>query len=571
MFPDCFRPTAETKYRVTRCVHGGVTVRTVPLPPPMTPLPPEIPFELNPTGAARPPVVRYRFAVPDRFLGRSLRPDATAFGLHLSAGWTVAVGLMLFGVVWLLHLNATALSAPVDNIEQLIWVRSLEWGYHKHPPVPTWLLWLPVRLLGLNAWTSYLLGATVTLTAMGVLWSLVRRLRGTAHANVALLATLCITYYSGRLNYYNHNVVLLLAAVASAACCWRAFEEKRLRWWLALGVVLGLGALSKYQIALTALTVVCFWITQRGWRERVHVRGLVLAAGVAVLVTLPHVAWLVAYDFAPIRYAMKMSLGINLGPAERVSSAVDWLVDQLLNRSLPAFILLALCMRRIARVPARPDAEATGPTSPLPMPPPDPARALLLCWAGVPLICVPALALVFGSELQLQWGTAFAPFVAAAAMELFRPRGGWSQVRMIYLLTCFVVVEGVLLTVNLVTSPAGIDAFKQHHWRSFPSAALADRIAGPARAKLGGPIRVVIGTTGIAGALALRLPERPLVLLDGDLRTSPWVGRDRVRDCGALELVSDPSARGDATPVGPDFPALHWRVIQPATGASRCV
>ena len=56
---------------------------------------------------------------------------------------------------------------------------------------------------------------------------------------------LCITYYNGRLRYYNHNVVLMLAVVASAWCCWQAFDTKRLHWWLALGIAMGLGALAK--------------------------------------------------------------------------------------------------------------------------------------------------------------------------------------------------------------------------------------------------------------------------------------------------------------------------------------
>jgi hypothetical protein len=46
------------------------------------------------------------------------------------------------------------------------------------------------------------------------------RLRGPTHAGVALLAALCITYYNGRLHYYNHNILLLLLSSASAWLCW---------------------------------------------------------------------------------------------------------------------------------------------------------------------------------------------------------------------------------------------------------------------------------------------------------------------------------------------------------------
>ncbi|NMM79160.1 hypothetical protein B2J89_21205, partial [Acidovorax sp. SRB_24] len=56
-----------------------------------------------------------------------------------SVDWTWAI-LGLFGVLWLWHLSSVALSPPADNIEQLSWMRSLQWGYYKHPPLPTWML-----------------------------------------------------------------------------------------------------------------------------------------------------------------------------------------------------------------------------------------------------------------------------------------------------------------------------------------------------------------------------------------------------------------------------------------------
>src|SRR4249920_2024958 len=125
----------------------------------------------------------------------------------------VIAGLLAFAFVWLLHLGQTSFAAPVDNIEQLVWVRSLEWGYYKHPPLPTWLLWLPVKIFGLTPWTTYVLGAALTLTALGLFWGFLARLRGQAYASVALAAAACITFYNGRLTYYNHNVVLLLVEV----------------------------------------------------------------------------------------------------------------------------------------------------------------------------------------------------------------------------------------------------------------------------------------------------------------------------------------------------------------------
>jgi hypothetical protein len=111
----------------------------------------------------------------------------------------VAVGLLVFAIVWLTQLALASLSPPFDNVDQLTWVRSLEWGCYKHPPLPTWLIWLPSQLFGATDWTSYVLGATLTLGSTWILRNLLANLRGATHASVALLAVLCVTDYNGKL------------------------------------------------------------------------------------------------------------------------------------------------------------------------------------------------------------------------------------------------------------------------------------------------------------------------------------------------------------------------------------
>lgn len=480
------------------------------------------------------------------------------------SGWLVAVGLLLFGVVWLANLAYTSLSPPVDSIEQLIWVRALEWGYYKHPPLPTWLIWLPVQLFGLSAWTSSVLGATLTLGSMGILWRLLAKMRGSLYATVALLAVLSVTYYNGRLYYYNHNIVLMLASTASAALCWQAYSTRQLRWWAGLGLALGLGALSKYQIAITVVSLLVFFFHQRAWRDPAHRLGLLVATLIALLVFTPHIEWLRSHDFEPIHYAFDTSLGIDLTLAHRITWSIHWLVDQLLNRALPALLVLAaaLYLPSKARRPAlRPGAATAAPRG-------DPARALLLSWGVVPFVFMPLLGVLFGSDLQLQWGTAFLLFTVPAIMEIV-PRRRWDRVDLGSALKAFLAVQALLLVLSVITSPRGPASLRDHHWRTFDSGELAAIVAGPARDALGGPIRVLIGSTADAGALALQLPEHPVVLIDGSFDHSPWVKPDVLERCGAVQLGSM-TEMADATPVGPAFPGLAWRVVKPEAGAGLC-
>ena len=466
--------------------------------------------------------------------------------------------MLLFGVVWLALLAHISLSPPMDNIEQLTWVHSLEGGYYKHPPLPTWLFALPVRLFGATAWTSYLAGAVCTLGSMALMWRLLARLRGSRYATVALLAALCITYYNGRLNYYNHNVVLMLFSAASAWLCWQAYRTRQSRWWVALGLALGLGALAKYQIAVVGTCVLVFWLQQRGWREPAHREGLLLATLVALMVFSPHLAWLRTHDFGPIRYATESSLGAHFTWPHRWIGSVHWLIDQLFNRALPAWLLLGLGAWRLRRHGLVTDssyprtANEDGESS----------RALLLAWGLVPLFFMPAVGILFGADLQLHWGTPFLLFAVPAAMELTSASVAWGDIRQRTFFLWFAVLQGLLLLVTVLTAPNGLTALNAQQWAAFDSAALAQSIDAPARAALGGRICVVAGPAAVAGALALRLVDHPLVLIDGRLDRSPWVDPQLLDRCGRLDL-REGAPRADWIAVGAQFPRLSWRVEQP--------
>ncbi|WP_454694080.1 ArnT family glycosyltransferase [Achromobacter aegrifaciens] len=481
-----------------------------------------------------------------KLVERAFRPE----------GWRIGAGMAVFALAWLTLLDRAALAPPTDNIEQLTWVRSLEWGYYKHPPLPTWLLWPAVQLLGCSAWTSYIVGALCTLGAFALLWRWLRDMRGSGYARAALLAGLCITFYNGRLHFYNHEIVLIPLAVGCAVACWKAWTTRRIGWWIALGVCLGLGALSKYQSAVAGAAVLVFWLSQGGWRDPMHRYGLQVAALTALAVFAPHLCWLAYNDFEPLNYAMASSLAAGLPWSTRLAEVARWWGDQLLNRAMPAWVLLGawwwLARGRGGACAAQSAAR-----------PRDAGRAILLSFGFTPLVFVSVMTIASGSHVQLHWGTPYLLFAVPAVMELARG-GAWECVRPRDGVLVFVLVQSLLMARVELTSPGGAGlARKTSDWRYFDSRALADALHGPAKAELGGPVRLISGPPAEAGALALRLPEQPLVLIDGQLRFSPWVPKDMATACGALELELKAPGPGFVA-VGRDFPGLYWRATRPS-------
>jgi Dolichyl-phosphate-mannose-protein mannosyltransferase len=92
-----------------------------------------------------------------------------------------------------------------DNIEQFNWAHSFEWGYYKHPPLPTWLLGLFTLAAGQSPYATYLLGF-ICLALTGILThDIARRLLGLPVANFAIVLWSLQIPFNWRAQVYNHN------------------------------------------------------------------------------------------------------------------------------------------------------------------------------------------------------------------------------------------------------------------------------------------------------------------------------------------------------------------------------
>ncbi len=476
----------------------------------------------------------------------------------------LALLVAIFSVVWTATLVLTSASPPGDNIEQLLWVQALQWGYYKHPPLPTWLIWIPVGMFGRDITATYVAAALTNLASFAIFWQLMRRLRGPHFAFIAVLAALCISYYNVRFTTYNHNTVLMLVSTASAALSWQACTNGRLRWWIGLGLMLGLGLLTKYQIAVTIASFVAFWVYQGGWKRVEMRQGLMLTSLIALLMFVPHLQWLRDHDFGPVGYAIESSLGADLTGWARLLDVLNWLADQMLNRALAAWLLLivvAAAYRRARRPASAPlSARVTIP----PKRDRDSARAFLLCWGLTPLVFMPLVGLLAGSHLHLPWGTAFLLFAVPMVMELSGSRIRWNAIPLDHATRAFLAVQAASLMLNVVTSDLGPRSLRTPHWSNFDGASMARQLEPALRKALAGTAVVAIdGPEDIAGALSLQLPERPLVVVDGRLDRSPGVSPSMLTRGPTLH-VRDGSPIPAGSPVSGAYSSVSWWLSWPA-------
>lgn len=478
------------------------------------------------------------------------------------AGLGLSAALLAFAALWLLAVMLPRHTAPLDNVEQWVWSQGFALGYYKHPPLPTWLVMALQAVAGRSlAWIS-MLGAACVVGAVWLYARLLTELRGQAFAQLAVLAALCVTYATLRLDFYNHNTVMLPLIAGIACLMWSVAVAPRLGTWAGMGVLMGLGLLTKYQFVLVGACVGLWWLRIGGWRHRVHVRGAALAVLLATLCFLPHLWWLVTADWAPLSYASESSLGAHIPLAERPLHVLLWVLDWLVNRLAPAWLLLIVAWVTLRRADppasrADPDEVALG-------------RDLLLLLGFLPLVLTALLGLSTGMRLQFKWSTAFWLWTIPAVMVIVPAFSRSMKIpvwRSPAIMGTFVLLQAVLLGLQVKASgPCPADNDCPWAQRSFDQA--ADKLNAFSQAHLGGPVEIISGPYGVSGLMAEHLldgaGDGPAVLVDGDLDKSPWLDAPTVAGSRVVQVWP-----GCSLPVGAEWLMPGWYVTTPQVGAAQ--
>jgi 4-amino-4-deoxy-L-arabinose transferase-like glycosyltransferase len=226
-------------------------------------------------------------------LGDSLRGMCTRFtdlGLPHYLGFLLAAFLLLhFG----LRL-AISSSLQWDEAEQQLFAQQWAWGYSGQPPLYTWLVNLSFALLG----PTIAAHAALKMALLGgLLLGLYRtaRLVGWGPKAVALATgtLLLFPYFSWELLRDGSHTVLLCAIMVAIVHRIVALQRCPSNAnYVLLGLLLGLGFLSKYTFVLFAPAILLAALLVPPYRRLVMDRRLILTLLAAALTVTPHIAWM---------------------------------------------------------------------------------------------------------------------------------------------------------------------------------------------------------------------------------------------------------------------------------------
>ncbi len=217
--------------------------------------------------------------------------------------------ILLYSFIFILiRFFASKYGMTYDEAEQFIDAKNFVLGYTDQPPLYSWILKCTSFLFGLNTTMMMMVYHTIVVIFLVFLYKISELI---FNDNIKsfycfISYTLFFIYSYDFYRYTIHTALMMLLCALALYIYLKIYLNKTsLTNYSLLGIFFGLGLLSKYNFIFFILALIfssCF--TQQGRKVLFNLKTL-LAIILCLLITAPHLVWVINNDFQPIHYALK--------------------------------------------------------------------------------------------------------------------------------------------------------------------------------------------------------------------------------------------------------------------------
>ena len=391
--------------------------------------------------------------------------------IYEKSGVPILLGLGALLLAWRFWIiPRMGITLYVDEAQYWTWAQHLDWGYFSKPPGIAALIALSTALFGDSLLGVKALGLLCYPATAAVCWAIAQRLYDARVAFWSALSVLTLPIFAWLGLFVSTDALLTLFWTLALWAFLRALEHHRWRDWLLLGVLCGLGLLSKYTMAAWLGAAFLYLLS---FERRLLASPKPWVAALLALALLgPNLWWNVIHDFPTLRHTADITVNRKAGGGFKALGefwAAQWAAFGPVLGTV--FVLLLLRVRESWRD----------------------THTRLLLWFALPLWAVVS-AQAFKSTANANWAApAFAPAaIATVAWLLQRGRVRW-------------VAAGIAFNILLV----GI----AYHWQNLIVAVDVEK-----RAKINFYARAQ-GWDGLGRGLRPLLEAHPDALLVAENRT----------------------------------------------------
>ncbi len=464
---------------------------------------------------------------PRQFRWHELNPQRLFYGiclLHLLI-WTLGPLLLRTGL-------------PNDVAEGIAWGYQWQLGYNKHPPLAAWLLALATQLGGDPEWPAYLLAQLLLLSGFWAVWRLAGKMLPPWPALASVMLLEGVIFYNLKSTTFTPDTLQTPIWAFATLFYYQALTTHRREYWWLVGLFSGLAVLTKYQVIVLFIAMLCVLLfTSRG-RESLKTTGPYQAILIGLLITAPHFYWSWQAGFPEILYGL-----VNVNKAHDASIQPSFLyrhlLPPLLNLKnvvatlLPVFVLGAFLYSR-----ERVNTTAS-----------KWQRDYVLLMGLTPYLFTLLASLFTGGDFAARWNIPDFYLVGLLIMLWLRSPLSAVQIRrfMVAFLTILLLVPAVrfgYIRYRLYTPSRTGDYF-----RDFPAREVTEQVQNLWRKHYSKPLRYVAGRHYLVALVAAYAESHPAAYFDWQPSQSAYIDEAAMRQAGAVFLWTVESGELDRLPV----------------------
>lgn len=212
-----------------------------------------------------------------------------------------------------------------DELYYLAGTQHLDWGYVDHPPLAVWVLGFIRAVFGDSLWAVRAVPLLAGATTIWLTGTMARAMGGGGFAAlVAATAVMISGIHAAVASFYTLNSLDILWWALAQLLLIRLIDgERPILWWI-LGIVMGLGLLTKLSMLWfgLGLGVAIIATPNRRWLTQTQPW---LAALITFSISTPYVLWQVAHDWVTWDWMLHGSNAVL-----RDASAAYFLTNQIL-------------------------------------------------------------------------------------------------------------------------------------------------------------------------------------------------------------------------------------------------
>ncbi len=217
-----------------------------------------------------------------------------------------------------------------DELQFLSDARHLDWGFVAYPPMTPFLERIGLGLFGLSLVGLRLFSVLAQASVIVVSGLMARDLGGGRLAQVTTALAVALSplpIFEATEFQYTSFAIFWFVLIAWFTI--RLLKTENPRWWLAIGAAVGMGLMTKYSIVFFIAGIMVGLIATSA--RRYFASGWLWAGiGLALLIFLPNLIWLVRHDFISYRFLQHIhARDVGEGRARGFLTGQFWLCANL--------------------------------------------------------------------------------------------------------------------------------------------------------------------------------------------------------------------------------------------------